>query len=105
MIPGDKWTELKKELVTRWQELSENDLDSTQGESRSVIDLLEKKLGMAFEEASDKFSEMASRYQLYDEPEDEPADVIEEKRERVLELRPKAPANMDRKPKNPSINN
>ncbi len=104
MIPGEKWTDLKKELVNRWHELSENDLEKTQGNSESVIELLEKKLGLAFEEASEKFSEMASHYQLYDEPEEKPEDVIAEKRERVLELSPKAPANMDRKPKNPSIN-
>lgn len=100
LIPVEKWTELKKDLAERWQELTERDLENTRGESRSVIELLENRLGLAFEEASHKFSEMASRYQLYDEPE-ETDDIVEEKKERVLELRPKVPANKDRKPKNP----
>jgi hypothetical protein len=68
------------------------------------VGLLEKKLGMAFEEASQKMSEMASHYHLYDEPEEQSEDLIEEKREKVLELCPKAPANKDRKPKNDSMN-
>ncbi len=104
LIPGEKWTELKKDLAERWHELTENDLENTKGESRSVIDLLENKLGLAFEEASQKFSEMASHYQLYDEPEETDEEIIEEKRERVLELSPKPPANKDRKPKNPLTN-
>lgn len=104
LIPGQKWNELKKDLAERWQELTERDLENTKGETRSVIDLLENKLGMAFEEASQKFSEMASHYQLYDEPEEEPESLVEEKKERVLELRPKAPANKDRKPRNPMTN-
>lgn len=103
LIPHDKWTELKKDLAERWHELTEHDLEKTKGESRSVIELLENKLGMAFEEASRKFSEMASHYHLYEEPEETPEDIVEEKKERVLELRPKAPANKDRKPKNPVI--
>lgn len=101
-IPGDKWRDLKKDLISQWSDLTENDLESTRGESRSVIELLENKLGMAFEEASERFEEVASRYKLYDEPEDVPEE-LEEKKQRILELRPKAPANRDRKPKDPLI--
>lgn len=100
-IPGEPWRNLKKELITRWSELTEEDLEGTRGESRSVIELLENKLGMAFDEASQKFSEMASRYKLYDEPKEAPTDATD-KRERILELRPKAPARRDPKPKDPS---
>ncbi len=100
-LTPSKWQELKRDLMLKWRELSENDLESTRGESRSIIDLMERKLGVAFEEASEKFEEVASRYRLYDEPSDETLTEANEKNKRVLELRPKNPANVDRKPKNP----
>ena len=99
LLPNQKWAEFKRELVTRWQELTENDLEQTQGDSRSIIDLLERKVGLAMDEASEKFSELASHYHLYDEPEEEPEDTIHHRKERVLELKPKQPAKRsDRKP-------
>lgn len=98
-IPGNKWTELKRELMQRWNELSENDLEGTRGSPPSIVDLLEKKVGLAIDEASERFSEIASRYHIYDEPKDVSPSLSEEKKERVLELKPKKPANRDRKPK------
>lgn len=98
-IPGNKWREVKQELLTRWQELNEKDVDRTRGNVQSIVDLLENKVGMAIEDASERFAEIASRYHLYDEPEEAPHDMSKEKRERILELNPKKPANRDRKPK------
>lgn len=98
-IPGHKWTELKKELMEKWHELTEHDLERTKGNARSIIDLLEKKVGMAIEDASERFAEIASHYHLYDEPTEKPAKLSPEKKERVMELKPKKPANRDRKPK------
>ncbi|AHZ85112.1 hypothetical protein [Bdellovibrio bacteriovorus] len=98
-IPGQGWQELKRELMQKWRELSENDLENTKGNAQSIVDLLERKVGMAIDEASEKFAEIASHYHLYDEPEEKPVKVAEEKKERVMELKPKAPANRDRKPK------
>lgn len=98
-IPGHAWREFKRELMERWHELSENDLERTKGQSQSIIDLLEKKVGMAISDASEKFAEMAARYHLYDEPEERPPKITEDKKERILELKPKKPANRDRKPK------
>lgn len=94
-----QWQDLKRELMTKWRELTENDLEKTKGNVQSIVDLLERKVGVALEEASEKVAEMASRYRLYEEPKEKPTKVTEAKKERVMELKPKAPANKDRKPK------
>ncbi|KYG67829.1 transcriptional regulator [Bdellovibrio bacteriovorus] len=96
-LPG--WTDLKRELMEKWHELKERDLEETRGNAQSIVDLLEKKVGLAMDEASEKFAEIASHYHLYDEPEERPEDLTKDKKERVLELKPKKPANRDRKPK------
>ncbi|UOF01564.1 transcriptional regulator [Bdellovibrio reynosensis] len=93
------WTDLKRELMEKWHELTERDLERTRGHSESIVELIEKKVGLAIDEASERFSEIASRYHLYDEPEETKPVLTEEKKERVLELKPKKPANRDRKPK------
>lgn len=98
-LPGHGWTELKRELMEKWHELTENDLEKTRGNSESIVELLEKKVGMAIDDASEKFAEIASHYHLYDEPEEKPVKISKEKKEKVLELSPKKPANRDRKPK------
>ncbi len=56
--------------MQKWHELTENDLEKTRGNVQSIVDLLEKKVGMAIEDASERIAEMASRYHLYDEPEE-----------------------------------
>lgn len=99
-IPPHKWVELKRELMEKWQELTERDLEKTKGNYQSIVDLLEKKVGMAIEDASERFSEIASHYHLFDEPEERALNIPKEKKERILELNPKKPANRDRKPKN-----
>ena len=98
-IPGHGWKDLKQELMEKWHELTENDLEKTRGNSRSIVDLLEKKVGMRIEEASEKFAEIASHYHLYDEPEEESEHPTKEKSERVLELTPKKESPPDLKPK------
>lgn len=98
-LPTPKWVELKRELMEKWHELTEHDLEKTKGNAQSIIDLLEKKVGMAIEDASERFAEIASHYHLYDEPEEKPAKLSPEKKEKVMELKPKKPANRDRKPK------
>ncbi|MGZ3769971.1 MAG: transcriptional regulator [Bdellovibrio sp.] len=99
-LPPQKWAELKRELMEKWHELTERDLEKINGNYESLVDLLEKKVGMAIEDASERFEEIAEHYHLYDEPEEKPVKIPKEKKERVLELRPKKPANRDRKPKN-----
>lgn len=102
-LNNNHWQDLKRELMAKWRELTENDLENTKGNVQSIVDLLERKVGMAIDEASEKVAEMASHYRLYDEPEEKPVKAAEEKKERVMELKPKAPANKDRKPKDSYI--
>jgi hypothetical protein len=88
-IPSHLWQDLKKELMEKWHELEEHELDQTRGNINSVVDLMEKKLGLAFEEASRKMSEMTSHYHLYDEPEEsEPTPEKKSTEEKILELKP-----------------
>lgn len=98
-IPSQNWTELKRELLQRWKELTLRDLERTKRRTQSIVDLIEKKVGLAFEEASEKFAEIASRYHVYEEPKETNPTLTEEKKERILELSPKKPANRDRKPR------
>lgn len=102
-FPSPSWRDLKKELMQRWHQLTEHEIDLTRGDRRSLADLLEKKVGLAIEEASERVEEMASHYHLYDEPEEEAKveELEEEKHERILELMPKQPAGKDPKPRNP----
>ncbi|UYL09504.1 transcriptional regulator [Bdellovibrio sp. SKB1291214] len=90
-LPGHAWQDLKKELMEKWHELTENDLDSTRGNTHSILDLIERKVGMKIEEASERFAEIASHYHLYDEPEDEEVSPDNSKDEHVMELTPKKP--------------
>ncbi|MNK12038.1 hypothetical protein D3C87_300940 [compost metagenome] len=98
-IPGHHWQDLKRELMEKWHELTENDLDSTLGNKNSIISLIEKKVGLAMDEASEKFAEMASHYRLYDEPEEQEPTPTEQKKERVLEINPRKPGDKDSTPR------
>ncbi|QDK39788.1 transcriptional regulator [Bdellovibrio sp. NC01] len=74
--------------MSKWHELTENDIDSTQGSKASLMDLLERKIGMKIEDASERIEEMAERYHLYEEPEETQRELSKQKKERVLELSP-----------------
>ncbi|MNT55865.1 hypothetical protein D3C72_1931340 [compost metagenome] len=92
--------------MEKWHELSEHELDQTHGNVNSILDLMEKKLGLAFEEASRKMSEMTSHYHLYDEPEEDETEVENRKpiKERILEINPgKQPKDRPVKPRDRSM--
>lgn len=99
-LSGHTWKELKRELMSRWSELTENDLESTRGNSNSIIELLENKVGLAIDEASEKFAEIASHYHLYDEPEESESHTVRDKTERVMELKPRSPSGRKEVPRN-----
>lgn len=101
-LPGHGWKALKQELMTKWHELTEHEIESTHGERRSLAELLEQKVGLKIEEASERIEEMAERFNLYDEPKERPAEIAKEKKERVLNVNPKAsPKASDFKSKKP----
>lgn len=99
-LPGHNWQELKRELMERWNELTEHDLDRTLGNKNSIISLIEKKVGLAMDEASEKFAEMASHYRLYNEPEEEePPKPAEPRKEKIWEVNPPHKEDKDTKPR------
>lgn len=93
------WHELKQELLSRWHEINENDLYRTRDERTSIIELLEKKVGMRFDEASLYFEGLASRFHLYDEPKFTKMPLDKDKKESTKEMTPQSPSNLDQKPK------
>ncbi len=93
------WLELKKEILSRWHEITENDILKVRNERQSIIELLEKNVGLKIDEAARYFEEMASRFHLYEEPKDEKQPMDKDKKESPRELTPKIPADRDLKPK------
>jgi uncharacterized protein YjbJ (UPF0337 family) len=61
MVEG-KWTEIKGEIKKKWGQLTENDIDSTKGNFQSLVGLLEQKLGIKKDEASQHLKDMQARY-------------------------------------------
>lgn len=90
-IPGHGWQEIKRELMNRWKELTDHELEQTKGNERSIAELLEKKVGLAIDDASERYAEIASRYRLFEEPKQREPVPQEEKPPRILELRPRKP--------------
>jgi len=82
------WKDVKKELMQKWHELTENDLDKTRGERRSLMDLLERKIGMPIEEASEHIEQIAERYHLFEEPHEAPTPTPRNPEEKIFELSP-----------------
>ncbi|MDG0816010.1 transcriptional regulator [Bdellovibrio svalbardensis] len=97
-LPGNGWRDLKRELMSKWHELTEHEIEKTKGEPFSLAELLERKVGMKIEEASEHVQEMAERFHLYDEPKEAKAEPLKEKKERVLELSPKGSPEPEEKP-------
>jgi hypothetical protein len=98
-LPGHGWQDFKHELMNKWHELTEHELESTHGNVKSIADLLEKKVGAPIERVSERLEEMASHYHLYDEPEEKTMAVPKDQSEKVMELSPKIPSDIDPKPK------
>lgn len=98
-LPSHGWRDLKRELMSRWHELTEHEIESTKGERVSLAELLERKVGMKIEEASERIEEMAERFHLYDEPKETKPEATKDKKERILELTPQPPKDQSLKPK------
>lgn len=58
-----KWKEIKGEVLKSWGELTDDEVDKTQGNVDSLIGLLQQKFGIAKEDASHKLDEIVSRYE------------------------------------------
>ena len=57
-----KWKEIKGEVMKTWGELTDDEVDRTQGNTQSLIGLLEQKFGMAKDEASRKINDLFAKH-------------------------------------------
>lgn len=81
-IPGHFWKNLKQELTLWWHERSSM-------ESRSLMEILERRIGARIENISEHIEQIAERYHLYDEPHEKAAEVVKKRQEKIFELNPK----------------
>ena len=57
-----KWKEVKGEIQKKWGQLTENDMESTKGNAHSLIGLIQQKVGIAKDEATQYIHEMTERF-------------------------------------------
>ncbi len=62
-ILSGKWREIKGEVRKAWGELTDDEVNKTQGNAQSLIGLLQQKFGYAKEEASQKLSELIQKFE------------------------------------------
>jgi len=57
-----KWTELKGEIKTQWGNLTDDELDKSQGNVVSIIGLILQKYGSKKEEVQEQMNGLMSRF-------------------------------------------
>ena len=62
------WQSFKQEMMDYWKGLTDEDIEKTHGDKKSMLNLLEDKLGLELNQVSKKMDIMTSHYHLYDEP-------------------------------------
>ena len=62
-ILSGKWREIKGEVRKAWGELTDDEVNKTQGNAQSLIGLLQQKFGYAKEEATEKLQEFISKFE------------------------------------------
>lgn len=75
-----KWTEIKGEIQKTWGNLTGDDLEKTKGNLKSIAGLLQQKYGLAQEDASEKITELYSRFE---DKKSEVVDKVSAKAEQV----------------------
>ncbi len=75
-----KWSEIKTEVMKAWADISHAEIEGTNGNLQDVISLVQKKLGVAREEAATKLMELAAIVEG-DQSQIASADQAEEKKE------------------------
>ncbi len=58
-----KWTELKGEVQKLWGRLTDDELESTKGEAKSLGGLVQQKYGIKEEEFRDKVNSIISKFE------------------------------------------
>lgn len=59
-VIATKWTEVKSEVMKAWDQISQAEVEGTNGNLQDLISLVQKKLGVAREEAATKLMELAA---------------------------------------------
>ncbi|UYL09533.1 hypothetical protein B9G69_002970 [Bdellovibrio sp. SKB1291214] len=54
-FPNENWNAVKAMVHRRWDEISDEELEATQGDEEAVIDLLAQKYHLAHEDAESRF--------------------------------------------------
>lgn len=62
-ITEGKWKEVKGELQKLWGDITNDDLEKTKGNVKSIIGLVQQKFGVAQEEARSKVEAALARFQ------------------------------------------
>ena len=57
---SSKWQEIKGEILKRWGQLTDKDLDSTKGNLTSLAGILQQKAALSKEEAARSIGEIVS---------------------------------------------
>ncbi len=57
-----KWKEVKGEVVKKWGELTDSDLDRTEGNAESLVGVIQQKFGMKKEEVHEQLTDIAAKW-------------------------------------------
>ncbi len=63
-----KWTEIKGEFQRTWGNITNDEWETAQGDAKKLSGLIQKKYGVAQEEAESKMSDIVSRFGNGDKP-------------------------------------
>jgi uncharacterized protein YjbJ (UPF0337 family) len=61
-IAAGKWKEIKGEIQKRWGNLTNDEIEKSQGDFNSLVGLLQKKFGYAQEEAREVLNSFLKRF-------------------------------------------
>lgn len=62
-ILSGKWREIKGEVKKAWGELTDDEVNKTEGNAQSLIGLLQQKFGYAKEEATEKLHAFVAQFE------------------------------------------
>ena len=57
-----KWLELKGEILNHWGNMTDDELDRTQGNTASIMGLIQQKYGAKKEEIQEKLNDIMARF-------------------------------------------
>ncbi|HMN69858.1 MAG TPA: CsbD family protein [Bdellovibrionales bacterium] len=83
-IVKGKWAEFKGEVQRAWGKLTDDDLERTKGNVKSIAGLIQQRYGQVKEDVTAKFNELAARYtDRVDHKADEAKEALRDSNERA----------------------